>query len=917
MRLLLTGDWQTSAANIEECEKALLELKAAIKKYKPDVLIHLGDFKEAYDPIPGIVTKFWIRAIRELTEMLRVYALLGNHDRLAQSLTADHWMDVLAAAGARVICGPMYLSSLKAFAIPYGTREQTLEWAAKRPKDAELLFYHCEVAGASGSHAVNAITPEEMQAHKYAACFGGHLHEHQQFARNMWYVGSPFCMDWGEANQTKGIVLCDYDGGIGDVRQLKTKIPHWYDFDYLQSTGHQPEAGSYVRVKVPISTRKVTDELHAVEKELLAQYGDVHIFAVPEIVRNTADDVLSSNFASDEEMLTQYIASTLPDAARFKPEHALAYMKKILPQRGAVGVAGLRFLQATGENVLCFDKIKLDYRKQGLVLLRGRNKAWPRRSNGSGKTSVLSLLTLAFSGRNNKDQKTDEWAAEFTDEPAVVRLWLQARGKLFKIERGRRPHKLIFTVDGKNRSTGIRGTGRDETQGRIERLLGFDLHMLQNSVYIDQTVANGFLFGTQKTRMDLVAKLCNLERYELALKAVKDEIGFYEERLQKLERNQDKARERFTMLRDQYQQLKKEHTSVVLAAYDDVQKQIADLVQEHAELVAHKDFYVDLQKDVDGWAHTSDELHERESTLQASIKALSMRRVAVKKLIDAGKCSQCGAATTGLQSHELLTIDETLTAQKKDYDTNHESLNTINKKMTDGQKKLEKYEDRLYCVERDLRNYRAEQQRMESAADSERERIAEQRRQRAQLKRRLEKLQQVFQRLRKKYREVSVRLEMLQYVKASFQRGGIPLALSHALCPVLNAAAEEYSSIFTDGKIKIRFTVQDGDFEAEVVNAAGSGNAKGQSVGEAAMAGTICAFALRDAAPRTNLLILDEPGHGLDAEGQKEFASGLLKIKDRYETMIVTTHSQIIESILGGETVWTVEKENRISRLKR
>ena len=83
------------------------------------------------------------------------------------------------------------------------------------------------------------------------------------------------------------------------------------------------------------------------------------------------------------------------------------------------------------------------------------------------------------------------------------------------------------------------------------------------------------------------------------------------------------------------------------------------------------------------------------------------------------------------------------------------------------------------------------------------------------------------------------------------------------------------------------------------------------------MAGIVAAFALREACPRTNLVILDEPGFGLDSVGAKQFAKGLLALKEsgRFGTILCTTHSPVIESLLTGETVWTVIKQNGISEL--
>jgi DNA repair exonuclease SbcCD ATPase subunit len=141
--------------------------------------------------------------------------------------------------------------------------------------------------------------------------------------------------------------------------------------------------------------------------------------------------------------------------------------------------------------------------------------------------------------------------------------------------------------------------------------------------------------------------------------------------------------------------------------------------------------------------------------------------------------------------------------------------------------------------------------------------------------------------------------------------------LAASLCPVLNKAGEEYAELFYQGRIKVEFAVLDGEFSASIVNPAGSASAGGQSVGESAMAGIVTAFALIEVAPKTNLLILDEPGHGLDSAGAKMFAQGLIKLQSRFSTIICTTHAPAIEGALSGEAKqWQVEKRKSISRLR-
>jgi DNA repair exonuclease SbcCD ATPase subunit len=162
---------------------------------------------------------------------------------------------------------------------------------------------------------------------------------------------------------------------------------------------------------------------------------------------------------------------------------------------------------------------------------------------------------------------------------------------------------------------------------------------------------------------------------------------------------------------------------------------------------------------------------------------------------------------------------------------------------------------------------------------------------------------------------LSVDIELLEYAKKAFQRNGISLLLCQDLCPILNSAAEYYSELFFDSKQCVRFLVTEGEFTVDVLNGAGSETVDGQSTGEAAMAGIVAALSLREACPKTNLLILDEPGHGLDSVGARAFAKGLLKLKKKFATILVTTHSPVIAAELEGEVIWTVIKEQGISKL--
>lgn len=932
LRLLLTSDWQAEWNNLDQCEIALEELLNAGKRFKPDAIICAGDLKEQYNPVDARAIKFWVRAVRQITsEGFRFIVLQGNHDRISQSRESSHWLSILRAAGAETVSRPRWLrvSDGLVALLPF-TPDKELEkrWAedlSAEMKDEDtwrkVLIFHTEVEGAklNGTKATG-ITPLHLYAATYAACFGGHLHEHQTVPShrdNIWYIGSPFCQDWGESGQKKGHLFALITKSKIAVEQTPTRIPGWYDIQHLQN-GFVPEKGAYIRSKVPVTSKKITDTLRKEEERLGKKYGDdKRYFVIPLLQQSEETDVILTG-STDREHAEQYVAATLPEGARFPPEQAITYitsqLKKVVSRTSQ---GGLRVLSIEGENVLCFEKIQFRVSKQGLVLLRGINRDWMGRSNGAGKTSVLSLLPVALFGQTLKGQKTDAWASEYNEETARVRLKLKdAQGRIIVIERTRRPYSLTLTIDGVDQSSGL--TGKEKlggTQALIEEVTGYDLHMLQNSVYIDQTIANGFVFGTQKDRMDLVHKLQNLERYEQVQKFVKEDIDSNEKAQQEESTRLENLEETIARLTDDLHDLQEQKETHWAEQAEEARKELKRLVKEHASITATEQFYVELQEQVDALVIDRTATEKRMDRNIALRQVFSAQEKRHEELLREGKCDRCGQSTKGLKKQ----------FQKEDQSRSEELSTEWQLAKTERIKICEKI-DKL-CSKRDVYTtrkgdleVRLEKVRntlilAEQGAKEEAERNSKIQQSHKKLSQELQSAKRQRSAAISNLKTYGIDRELLEYVKKAFSRGGMPLYLCAGMCRLLNKAAEEYSEIFNGGKLQVRFVVRDGEFQVDIVNPAGSENVIGQSGGETAMAGPITAFAIREAAPKSNILVLDEPGNGLDAEGAKQFANGLLKLKDRFETIIVTTHSSIIESVLAGETTWMVEKKNGISQL--
>lgn len=921
-RLLCTSDWQCDYSNIDLCERAQEELLAWAAEYKPEAIINLGDFKERYDPIAGAVIKFWVRAIGQVRKAgFRYIALQGNHDRLSQGRDAQHWMDVLCAAGAETVSRPKVISvgdGSVAFLPFTPDKKQEIEWAAQLAEVVSAsgfgraLCFHTGV-GDVVSHQ-QGMTLEELGVSHYTAAFGGHVHEHQRLGdTDAWYVGSPFAQDWNEINQSKGMMLADIDESGVEVKFLRSAIPGWYDSCFLEEHNITPEPGAYIRSRVNVSTKKVTQGLRKETVRLEKAYPGCRLFVVPQLVSPEKLDVELSG-VTDLEKVAQYVAATPNEAAKYRAEQLVAYIASKLGKIDpGASLRQIDLSYVAAKNVLLFPEIKVRYKNQGFVLLRGKNRDWPKRSNGAGKSCLLALLSVGLFGETLKKQRNDAWAMERVDDPAEIKLVLRdGRGRKVEIVRGRRPHKLELYVDGRDVCSGL--TGKEKlggTQSKIEEITGFDKRTLVNSIYIDQTIANGFVFGTQKDRMDLVNKLCDLDRFDRAGKLVSIDI-------RAAGKDKTEWKMRLEGLIEKRIALDGQPTPVIEHYWLDKWK----LATKNSRILREaRVSLMSSQKSVEAWEAERDNLASDLQELQRRCLGISTKAATLteaiaraKKLIKSGKCPTCsqpseqvGAVQLKLAEAALASID--VQGARESVDACQGKVRRLDQKIGIYDRELEKSEEALQSA-LDIEAQADEAMRQEKERNAEIEQaIAADKKQMALTVRGLEACNDHL-------KDLDKLMSLFDAAQKALHRSGMPLYMAASLCPLLNRAAEEYSEMFFQGAIKVNFAVVDGEFVPTIVNPTGSDSSDGQSTGEAAMAGVVAAFALREAAPKTNLLILDEPGHGLDGEGCRQFAYGLLKLRGKIPTILVTTHSAVIESILSGETVWTVTKQNGCGTLE-
>lgn len=932
---LLTSDWQASRNNLDECMRAQGEVLHLSLQHKVHGVINLGDFKEAYDPVAIDVVNFWVNSNRAIKEKnLELIELLGNHDRISQYSDNRNWFTVFRSTGAHAIETPSYIEydNVVFACLPFIHDVKKLKASARKlwrkvkkiKHKKRVLLFHCDVKGAEynnlGIVSDCKVTTQDLLMYKYDRCFGGHIHKRQELANNAMYVGNPFCCDWGEINQEKGYII--YDDAANTWTCVKSRIPGWFSFDYLRE--HKTKKVLLnTRIKHVLDCNLSEDYTKIVEnyRERIAKcYPDAKIYVVPRFESQDHEEVIVDPEHSDYDKIKNYVKATIPSELKSERKKCVEYLISILNKVSETNVrshGGVTIDKVSAKNVLSYKRLKFDYRKRGVCLVRGENKDWPKHSNGSGKTNFLSMLPVAWFGQTfKKKQRNDDWANERTQNTSTVKLYSHDdKGHRICVIRRRRPSKLKLLINDKDASFGLKNIGQKETQGYIENIVGYSPSSLQNSIYIDSSMPKAFLDGTSKDRAELISRFQNIERFKAARDLVAKDIKKIYQSIATLEEDitiEDSSLQEYI---DDLESLKKNHSSSSKAEVKrryrvcrKVRKEYKSIKKENkAKITLLLKELTELEKEYDSLTNKQIELRLREKALAKELTQFSVLE---------SKCPRCKQKVSSGRRKKLVHTCEL-------------SVSEIQSKFKVQQNVVEK----LWLAIVHLRNKLAKAEKQISRASDNYEHTVYQ----------LHKAKAVYKeskkltnRQSKDYEKASARVKaieakltlckksietenndllFMQYCVKAFSRDGIPLFLNSLACPLLNQASQLYSKMFTDNEIQVRFDLVEGEIVPQIINVHGSKTLAGQSDGEKAWAGIISSLALRELAPRTNLLIFDEPGFGLDPESAKTLGNKLKLLGDKFETVLVTTHNREIEAALDGENTINITKENNTSKL--
>jgi len=250
----------------------------------------------------------------------------------------------------------------------------------------------------------------------------------------------------------------------------------------------------------------------------------------------------------------------------------------------------------------------IDFDRKDLTLVLGENLdlGGDGSRNGTGKTTIINALSYALYGQALTNIRKDNLINKTNSKSMMVSLDFDVNGQNYRIERGRKPNILKFSINDEVQQTeddNSQGDSR-ETQLAIERTLGMSHDMFKHILALN-TYTEPFLSLKANDQRSIIEQLLGItllsekaEQLKESMRETKDVITDEEHKIKAvIEANK--------RIEEQIQSLQRRQTMWLAKHQEDItvlQRQVSELshLDIEAELQAHRDLqaYNQRAKDI-------------------------------------------------------------------------------------------------------------------------------------------------------------------------------------------------------------------------------------------------------------------------------------------------------------------------------
>jgi DNA repair exonuclease SbcCD ATPase subunit len=216
--------------------------------------------------------------------------------------------------------------------------------------------------------------------------------------------------------------------------------------------------------------------------------------------------------------------------------------------------------------------------------------------NGTGKTTIVNALSYALFGTALTNIKKDNLINKINSKNMLVTVEFEKDGRLYRIERGRKPNVLKFYIDDQiveDQDVEDEGQGDSrETQKDIDELIGMSHDMFKHIIALN-TYTEPFLSMKSGDQRAIIEQLLGItalsEKAELLKeqnRLIKDEITQETARIEAVKKSNDRIQESIDSLKLKQNMWQKTRAAEV----SKIQKAINELagVDIDAEILQHE-----------------------------------------------------------------------------------------------------------------------------------------------------------------------------------------------------------------------------------------------------------------------------------------------------------------------------------------
>lgn len=622
----------------------------------------------------------------------------------------------------------------------------------------------------------------------------------------------------------------------------------------------------------------------------------------------------------------------------------------------------MKFRTLSFKDFMLFEKHQeLPLSDLGLVLVGGDNRLSAcANSNAVGKTSIFDALSWALFGQTLRGLKGDEVAYRFNKDTCWVGLHLEINGKMYDIERTRRPAGLdLFTYNGTGEKIKVPNEQMKDVQGMIDGLLGFGSHTFRNAVMFGQGTFERFATAGQTDNMKMLDEIHSLHLGSALVRArewrdkARGKLSELETKTENAVARNKSAIEQIELLestKDGFAKQKQGDINEIQKRLESTRVTLAELEAEHVTTSGKVHLVKEMREEankLEGDGKKGDGLKVRvqETTFQLSTLEKARAEVLAKltQLLESGKCPICRIALTGEKKREVergyspdfQKADASISASKRNLETLKAEYEHIKQHLIhggdlfsskyqapiSGMQRLESiYSDAALEKQRLLIDGSQRKiQELEHQLTTEKERewggaapLA------AATKERDETTTQLTQ-YTMEWEQVKEAFAIAEYWIEAFGDRGIRSLAFDSVADFLNERLVEHLEILTAGEASVQISAlsalkKGGVKERISVNAAWGWGAGSYTAGSAsqdrrvdlAVFGAMQDLAERRSARPFPLRIWDEAGDSLDDKGKELFAEWVRKEARRRGSGFVITQDREFGEIIEPDSIWTV-----------